>query len=165
MHLATKSVNSQVTVLSSPVLFFSGTLNLCLDQAERKQPNSHKHMNMTHSIPIARLQDYFPFFVTIRKKKKKKKELRSVWGRSTILTTFIWAAVMKLQWVCIVEHVSSNPQRLSSSKKEPNMFLNIQTVQLLNMPLMAVSEQNTEADCVPIKFIIELQSHLDRLSF
>lgn len=68
MHLATKSVNSQVTTqltdLNSPELFF-GTLNLCLDQAERKQPNSHKHMKMTHSIPMAVLQDFsfsFPFF-------------------------------------------------------------------------------------------------------
>lgn len=68
MHLTTKSVNSQVTTqltdLSSPELFF-GTLNLCLDQAERKQPNSHKHMKMTHSISMAVLQDFsfsFPFF-------------------------------------------------------------------------------------------------------
>lgn len=68
MHLATKSVNSQVTTqlteLNSPELFL-GKVNLCLDQAERKQPNSHKHMKMTHSIPMAVLQDFsfsFPFF-------------------------------------------------------------------------------------------------------
>lgn len=65
MHRTTKLVNSQVTKqladLSSLELFI-GTLNLCLDQAERKQPNSHKHMKMTHSIPMAVLQE-FSFFV------------------------------------------------------------------------------------------------------
>ncbi len=68
MHLTTKSVNSQVTTqltdLNAPELFSFGTMNLCLDQAERKQPNSHKHMKMTHSTPMAVLQDFsfsFPF--------------------------------------------------------------------------------------------------------
>lgn len=77
MHLTTKSVNSQVTTqltdLSSPELFF-GTLNLCLDQAERKQPNSHKHMKMTHSIPMAVLQDFPSLFLFFNLNKRVQSE-------------------------------------------------------------------------------------------
>lgn len=64
MHRTFKRVNSQVTEqladLSSVELYIV-TVNLCLDQAERKQPNSHKHKKLTHPIPMAVLQK-FSFF-------------------------------------------------------------------------------------------------------
>lgn len=70
MHLATKRAvtrSPHSTQISALLSFFFG----CLDQAERKQPNSHKHMKMTHSTHMAVLQD---FSLVLRKRVKISEE-------------------------------------------------------------------------------------------